>query len=160
MTGPGDADELGSPSPPCLDEPRRGWRRRSQAASSEGQRVSSAVSVVTELISRNPSERSPLEIEFDDQVRALLVRIDAQELLARAAQPDLGKGRAWPLWSMDTGLTEAQETFVEAWSPERVLEASRSVRQLVLILQHWTRTRRDDADLDEALTILAALPGI
>ena len=59
---------------------------------------------------------------------------------------------------MDTGLTDAQETFVEAWSSERVLEVSRTMRQLMLILQHWTRTHRDDTDLDEALTILAALP--
>ena len=59
---------------------------------------------------------------------------------------------------MDTGLTQAQETFVEAWSPERVLDTSRT--KLQLILQHWTRTHRDDADLDEALTILAALPGL
>lgn len=42
---------------------------------------------------------------------------------------------------MDTGLTPAQETFVEAWSPERVLEMARTMRQLVIILQHWTRTQ-------------------
>lgn len=106
----------------------------------------------------DPSGRSPLEVEFDDQVHALLIRIDAQEQQAQAAQPETDRIPSWPSWSMDTGLTEAQEKFVEAWSPQRVLDASRSVRQLVLILQHWTRTHRDDTDLDEALTILATLP--
>lgn len=159
MTGPANATEPGLPSPSPIDEQRHGWRRRSPAAATEG-RILSAGPVVTELTTRGPSEKSPLEVEFDDQVRTLLVRIDAQEVQARAAQADLGTVRTWPSWSMDTGLTEAQETFVEAWSPERVLETSQSTRQLVLILQHWTRTHRDDTELDEALTILAALPGL
>ena len=160
MTEPADSAEPESSSASQIHAQRRGWRRRSLAASSEGPQRQSAGSVVTELSSRGASDKSPLEIEFDDQVRALLVRIDAQELQARAAQPGHGTVRTWPSWSMDTGLTQAQETFVEAWSPERVLETSRTMRQLVLILQHWTRTHRDDADLDEALTILAALPGL
>ena len=116
---PADSAGPASPSPSQIDPQRRGWRRRSLAASSEGQQRQSAGSVVTELGSREPIDKSPLEIEFDDQVRALLVRIDAQELQARAAQPDVGTVRTWPSWSMDTGLTQAQETFVEAWSPVR-----------------------------------------
>lgn len=115
---------------------------------------------MAELVSRGASVRSPREIEFDDQVRVLLVRIDAQELQARAALPDPGTLRTWPSWSMDTGLTPAQEAFVETWSPERVLETSEAMRQLVIILQHWTLTHHDDADMDEALTMLAALPGL
>ena len=114
---------------------------------------------MTELRLQDGSDRSPLEREFDDQVRALLIRIDAQERQAQAAQPELQRIRSWPSWSMETGLTDAQEEFVEAWSPQRVLDASRSVRQLVLILQHRLQTHRDDVDLDEALTILATLPG-
>lgn len=104
------------------------------------------------------SVRSPLEVEFDDQVRVLLARIEGQEDQARAAQPDDGRVLSWPPWSMDTGLSEAQELFVETWSPQQVLQDCRSVRQLVLVLQRSLRTHRDDADLDEALTILAALP--
>lgn len=113
----------------------------------------------TERSIQDQPDLSPREVEFDDQVRALLIRIDAQERQAQAAQAEVERIPPWPSWSMDTGLTEAQEIFVEAWSPQRVLDASRSVRQLVLVLQRWTRTHRDDADLNEALTILATLPG-
>jgi hypothetical protein len=150
MTGTADAAE---PPQSAAPRTRSGWRRRGSVASAEVQHGGSVGPSATELDSRARSERS--EVEFDDQVRAVLVQIDAQEQQARAAQPDVDRLPGWPSWSMDTGLTEAQERFVEAWSPQRVLHASRSVRQLVLILQHWIRTHRDEADLDEALTILA-----
>ena len=104
------------------------------------------------------SDRSPLEVEFDAEVRDLLLRITAQERLAEDADFGLELFFTWPPWSMDTGLTAAQEKFVEHWTPQRVLKDSRSVRQLVRVLQQWTRTHRDDTDLDEVLTILAALP--
>ena len=107
---------------------------------------------------RAPSARSVLEVEFDAEVRDLLLRVTAQERLAEDAHFGLEQFFAWPSWSMDTGLTEAQEKFVEHWTPQRVLDSSRSVRQLVRVLQQWTHTHRDDADLNEALTILAALP--
>ena len=121
MTEPADhaEPESSSASPSQIDAQRRGWRRRSLAASSQGQPSPSGGSVVTELGIRGASARSPLEIEFEDQVRVLLIKIDAQELRARAAQPDVGTVRTWPSWSLDTGLTQAQETFVEAWSPVR-----------------------------------------
>jgi hypothetical protein len=115
---------------------------------------SAAGQAVTEVSPRARSDRSPLEVEFERQVRGLLGRIAAQERLAQDAS-DLEEFFAWPSWSMDTGLTAAQEKFVEHWSPQRVLDDSRSLRQLVRVLQHWTRTHRDDDELDEALTILA-----
>jgi hypothetical protein len=113
---------------------------------------------VTEVDSRVAADRSPLELEFEGQVAALLARVTAQERLARAAQAESKHSYRWPSWSLDTGLTAAEETFVEAWSPQRVLDAARSVRQLVLVLQHWIQTHRDDTDLDGALAILATLP--
>jgi hypothetical protein len=97
-------------------------------------------------------------MEFDGQVAALLARVAAQERLARAAQGEAKHSYRWPSWSLDTGLTAAEETFVEAWSPQQVLDAARSVRQLVLVLQHWIQMHRDDTDFDQALTILATLP--
>ena len=54
-------------------------------------------------------------------------------------------------------LTPAQEKFVEHWSPQRVLDESRLLRQLVMVLQRWSSTRGDDAGLDEALTALRVL---
>jgi hypothetical protein len=111
-----------------------------------------------EGVSGARSNRSPLEMEFDAEVRDLLLRVTAQERLAEDAHFGLDQFFTWPSWSMDTGLTAAQEKFVEHWTPQRVLDDSRSVRQLVRVLQQWTRTHRDDTDLDEVLTILAALP--
>jgi hypothetical protein len=112
---------------------------------------------MTDTDSLVSADQSPLELEFEAQIAALLARVAAQERLARAAQADPRTGHRWPSWSLDTGLTDAEETFVEAWSPQRVLDASRSVRQLVLVLQYWIHTHRDDTDLDQALTILATL---
>lgn len=113
---------------------------------------------MTQVDSRVAADRSPLELEFEGQVAALIARVTAQERLARAAQAEPMHGYRWPSWSLDTGLTAAEETFIEAWSPQRVLDAARSVRQLVLVLQHWIQTHRDDTDFDQALTILATLP--
>ena len=106
---------------------------------------------------RDELDHSALRAQFDDQVEALLLRVDAQEQQALAALPDAERLPSWPSWSLDTGLTDAQEEFVEAWSPQRVLETSRSVRKLVLVLQHWVSTHRDDVDLAEALTIFTSL---
>jgi hypothetical protein len=53
---------------------------------------------------------------------------------------------------MDTGLTRAQEDFVDAWSPQRILEHCRAQRELALLLQRWAKSHAADADL--ALTIL------
>jgi hypothetical protein len=102
-------------------------------------------------------ELSPGEVEFHSQVREMLARIVQVERLARAAQPDIEQIYAWPSWSLDTGLSTAQEQFVEAWSPRRVLDVCRSTRQLLLLVQAWTRTHRSDAELDEALNIVATL---
>jgi hypothetical protein len=103
------------------------------------------------------SARSVLELKVDAEVSDLLTRIVAQEQVAGAAQSDLEEHFGWPSWSMDTGLTPAQEKFVEHWSPQRVLDESRLLRQLVMVLQRWSSTRGDDASLDEALTILRDL---
>lgn len=112
---------------------------------------------MTDLSSRIEVDQSPLEVEFASQVRALLVQITAEERLATDAGLSTDRVYAWPSWSMDTGLTEAQERFVEAWSPSRILAALRAERRVISELQHWTRTHRDDVHVDEALTILANL---
>jgi hypothetical protein len=95
--------------------------------------------------------------EVEAQVRDLLVRLTAQEHAAEEAQPRPGDFFGWPAWSMDTGLSRAQEKFVEHWSPQRVLDDSRSVRQLVGALQRWSSTPDRDVDLHEALGTFATL---
>jgi hypothetical protein len=90
-------------------------------------------------------------------VADLLARIAEQERLADEAQSDLDEYFGWPSWSMDTGLTPAQEKFVEHWSPQRVLDDLGSVRRLVGALERWSSAHEDDESLDEALTILTNL---
>lgn len=84
-------------------------------------------------------------------------RLAQQERLAAAAQSDLDEHFGWPSWSMDTGLTPAQEKFVEHWSPQRVLDDLASVRRLVRVLERWTSEHDDDESLDEAMSILVNL---
>ena len=99
--------------------------------------------------------RSAREVEVDAQINALLARILVQERLAENAQPDPRVFLGWPSWSMETGLSQVQEQFVEHWSPQRVLDDSRRLRQLLVALQRWTTTHRDDAGLTEALSTFA-----
>jgi hypothetical protein len=100
------------------------------------------------------SARSVLQLKVDSEVHDLLARISEQEQLAVEALSGLDEAVGWPLWSMDTRLTPAQETFVEHWSPQRVLDDKRLLRELVGVLHRGSSTRGDVASLKEALTIL------
>jgi hypothetical protein len=99
----------------------------------------------------------PLDGEVNSQVHTLRARIAQQERLAHAARPDLNQIYAWPPWSLDTGLSTAQEQFVEAWSPGHVLEVCRATRQILHLMQASAKTHRDDAEVDQVLTIVATL---
>jgi hypothetical protein len=100
--------------------------------------------------------RSAKGADVDVQLRDLLDRISAQERMAEDALPALEDFFGWPAWSMDTGLTPAQERFVEHWSPQRVIDDSRCLRRLVGVLQGLTSTHRGDLGLDEVLSAFAA----
>ena len=130
---------------------------RAVAAGRPGDRPGSTTGVARDAGRPGRSARSVLELKVDAEVSDLLTRIAEQEQVAGAAQSDLEEFFGWPSWSMDTGLTSAQEKFVEHWSPQRVLDDSRLLRQLVMVLQRWSSTRGDDASLDEALTVLRDL---
>jgi hypothetical protein len=106
---------------------------------------------------RAATEQSRPEAELDGQIHRLLDRIAEQERLAEDAQSDLEDFFGWPSWSMDTGLSAAQERFVEHWSPQRVLDDFRAVRRLVRVLQQCSGTHSDDDGVGEALTVLTAL---
>jgi hypothetical protein len=80
--------------------------------------------------------------------------VGPRDPLDRSAREDFF---AWRSWSMETGLTSAQEKFVEHWSPQRVLDDSRSLPQLVQAVQPWTSVHPDDASLDEAMAVLTTL---
>jgi hypothetical protein len=93
---------------------------------------------------------------LDLVIDRFLADLCATEAAARAAAPKVDRLHAWAPWSMDTGLTRAQEDFVDAWSPQRILEHCRAQRELALLLQRWARSHDADADLALAILELAA----
>lgn len=101
---------------------------------------------------RTPPVSAAAQQNLDLVVDRFLADLCATEAAARAAAPKVDRLHAWAPWSMDTGLTRAQEDFVDAWSPQRILEHCRAQRELALLLQRWARSHSADADL--ALTIL------
>jgi hypothetical protein len=105
---------------------------------------------VTDLRTPPLTARAPQDLDL--VVDRFLAELAATEAAARAAAPKVDRLHAWAPWSMDTGLTRAQEDFVDAWSPQRILEHCRAQRELALVLQRWARSHGADADL--ALTVL------
>jgi hypothetical protein len=101
---------------------------------------------------RTPPLSAAARRDLDLVVDRFLAELGATEVAARAAAPKVDRMHAWAPWSMDTGLTRAQEDFVDAWSPQRILEHCRAQRELALLLQRWAKSHAVDADL--ALTIL------
>ena len=89
---------------------------------------------------------------LDVLVQQLLVELAEAEAGARAALPQVERVGAWAPWSMDTGLSRAQEDFVDAWSPQRVLEHCQAQRQLASLLQ--ARARSHPGDLPFLLSVL------
>ena len=102
-------------------------------------------------------DRSVLAGAIDAEVRELFARVREQERLADEAQADMARFFGWPSWSMDTGLTPAQERFVEHWSPQRVLDDAAMLRRLVALLQRWSDDRDGDDSLAEALALVMKL---
>jgi len=96
--------------------------------------------------------RPPGQEDLDAVVARFLAQLDRTEALARAADPRAGRFYGWAPWSVETGLDRAQEDFVDAWSPRRILDHCHSQRELALHLQEWVRTHLDDIDL--ALVVL------
>jgi hypothetical protein len=109
---------------------------------------------VTDL--RTPPASARAQENLDLVVDRFLAELCATEAAARAAAPRVDRLHAWAPWSMDTGLTRAQEDFVDAWSPQRVLEHCRAQRELALLLQRWAKSCGVDADVARTILELAA----
>lgn len=92
--------------------------------------------------------------ELASQLTKLATHLDGLESLARAALPQAERVYNWAPFSLDTGLTPAQEDFVDRWSPEDVLNYCRSQRELVKVLQSWLLTHAGPADLELALALV------
>jgi hypothetical protein len=96
---------------------------------------------------RTPPAGATSQQDLDLVVDRFLAQLCATEAAARAAQPRVDRLNAWAPWSMDTGLSRAQEDFVDAWSPQRILDRCRAQRELALLLQRSAKSHRTDAAL-------------
>lgn len=92
--------------------------------------------------------------EFTLQATRLATHLDRLEATARAAQPEADRVFGWASFSMDTGLTAAQEDFVACWSPQDVLSHCHGQRELLSRLQTWLSAHQDPEDLDLALALV------
>lgn len=91
------------------------------------------------------------------EVRRLLEDVDGREHLAMAASVGSNRCFRWASLGPDSGLTEAQEDFVDYWSPERVLAECRTRRELICTLDEWALTAASASDLllvDRLLVLL------
>jgi hypothetical protein len=109
---------------------------------------------VTDL--RTPPIDRTAQQDLDLVVDRFLAQLSATEVAARAAAPQVDRLNAWAPWSMDTGLSRAQEDFVDAWSPQRILDHCRAQRELALLLQRWAKSHGADAGLVLKILELAA----
>ena len=103
---------------------------------------------------RSPTQ-APAADDLDLVVERFLAQLSETEVAARAATPRVERLNAWAPWSMETGLSRAQEDFVDAWSPQRILDHCRAQRELALLLQRCAGSHRVDADLALAILDLA-----
>jgi hypothetical protein len=99
-----------------------------------------------------PIDHQP-EITF--QTSKLITQLTLIEAEAHAARTDRLPAAGWAPFSIDTGLTTAQEVFISGWSPDDVLHQCRAQRQMIHQLQTWLTTHHDEADLHLALTLLS-----
>lgn len=114
----------------------------------------------------DPEQRTDRSLTADldilDRRTELTLRTDrlSQQLsrlesAARAARPKSVLVFGWPSFSMDTGLTEAQEYFVSEWSPKDVMDMCAGQRQLIDLLESWLATHDDSDDLALALALIS-----
>jgi hypothetical protein len=76
--------------------------------------------------------------------------------MARAAKSSVEPHFGWSNLAPGSGLTEAQEDFVDYWAPQRVLEECEAKRQSIEALADWgPATERDRGRLDHLLDTLA-----
>ena len=94
--------------------------------------------------------------DIDAVIERFLTELDAIEAAARAATPQVYRVNAWAPWSMETGLSRAQEDFVDAWSPQRILDHCQAQRRLACLLRTWARSHPADTGLVLAVLELTA----
>jgi hypothetical protein len=71
------------------------------------------------------------------RIQDLLTELDAREALAAAALPTALHHFGWAAFAPDSGLTEAQESFVSYWAPQRVIDECHATRELISAACEW-----------------------
>ena len=90
------------------------------------------------------------------RIRRLRGELDRREAMARAAKPSADRHFGWSNLAPGSGLTEAQEDFVDYWAPQRILEECEAKRQLIGAIADWGPSTDLDRDrLDHLLDTLA-----
>ena len=94
------------------------------------------------MLQQNPVMLASVDIhaERSAQVRDLLEALSRREVLALAAATPLSNRFRWASLGPGAGLTEAQEDFVDYWSPTRVLTECQAKRELICALDEWALT--------------------
>lgn len=77
--------------------------------------------------------------------------LDRLEKAAAGAQPTSLRHRGWVALPSDSGLTEAQEDFIDYWSPRRVLDDCRAKRRLLAWVSDQRQSKNLSASHEEQL---------
>lgn len=87
------------------------------------------------------------------------VELDRLGKAAVVAQPISSRHRGWVSLPSDSGLSEAEEDFIDYWSPQRVLDDCRAKRRLLAWIEAQGRsedlTAVQEDQLDRLLYALA-----
>lgn len=95
--------------------------------------------------------------EIDFQATRLSRHLTDLEAAARAAESGRLPASGWAPFSLDTGLTPAQETFILDWSPAAVLHQCRAQREELGLIRGWLVSNPPLRDLDFALALVSTL---
>ena len=67
----------------------------------------------------------------------LLEELKAREAMAAAAMPSRSHVLGWANLAPGSGLTEAQEDFVNYWAPQRVIDECQTSRKMISAVSEW-----------------------
>jgi hypothetical protein len=93
------------------------------------------------LVSARLSARSAVRQSVEAELNRL-------ERMAAAAEPLTPRNLGWAALPSESGLTEAQEDFIDYWSPQRVIDDCQAKR--VLIARTFDHQRFEDLAEDPA----------
>lgn len=85
----------------------------------------------------NPSTPESARLSARNELRHFVdLELDRLEKMAAAAEPPSARNLGWAGLTSGSGLTEAQEDFVDYWSPQRVIDDCHAKRLIARALDH------------------------